>query len=104
MGIEEDAFHPDTRSLSRAFFDHFLALSGSYTGDLAEAAGRNAAFFALGLALLESSLPSGLDPQMEAKVNEELALIQAHGGFADSPLFTCKEDYSQYVPRGHYTR
>lgn len=104
MRIEEDEFYYDMRSLSEAFFDHFLVLSNSYIGDLAEAAGRNAAFFALGLALLESSLPSGLDPQMEAKVNEELALIQAHAGFADSPLFTYKEDYSQYVPRGHYTR
>ena len=104
LRIEEDEFYSDMRSLSQAFFDHFLGLSGSYTGDMAEAAGRNAAFFALGLALLDSSLPSGIDSQMKAKVNEELALIQAHAGFADSPLFTYKEDYSQYVPRGHYTR
>jgi len=38
------------------------------------------------------------------EVNAELALIDAHAGFAPSPLFKYKEDYSQYVPRGHYTR
>ena len=39
-----------------------------------------------------------------ADVRAELALIGAHKGFEPSPLFTYKEDYSQYVPRGHYTR
>ena len=34
----------------------------------------------------------------------ELALIDAHEGFALSPIFKYQEDYSQYVPRGHYTR
>jgi len=37
-------------------------------------------------------------------VDRELALIDAHQGFASSPIFGYPEDYSQYVPRGHYTR
>ena len=37
-------------------------------------------------------------------VRAELALVAAHEGPAPSPLFAYKEDYSQYVPRGHYTR
>jgi len=37
-------------------------------------------------------------------VEAELKLIEAHSGFSDSPVFIYKEDYSQYVPRGHYTR
>jgi len=37
-------------------------------------------------------------------VAKELALIEAHAGFAMSPLFGYNEDYSQYVPRGHYTQ
>jgi len=46
-----------------------------------------------------------LIPALVAKdVQAELALIAAHSGFAPSPLFGYKEDYSQYVPRGHYTR
>ena len=38
------------------------------------------------------------------EVKAELDLIAAHEGFKPSPLFVYKEDYSQYVPRGHYTR
>jgi hypothetical protein len=36
-------------------------------------------------------------------VAQELELIQAHAGFRKSPIFGYEEDYSQYVPRGHYT-
>jgi len=42
-------------------------------------------------------------------VQQELDLIAAHQGFEFSPIFNSttieyKEDYSQYIPRGHYTR
>ena len=37
-------------------------------------------------------------------VDKELELIEQHKGFANSPIFIYKEDYSQYIPRGHYTR
>jgi len=39
-----------------------------------------------------------------AAVQAELALINKHVGFQKSPLFGYQEDYSQYVPRGHYTQ
>ncbi len=38
------------------------------------------------------------------QVEAELALIEAGAGFAESPIFGRDEDYSQYQPRGHYTR
>ena len=45
--------------------------------------------------------------EVPAFVNEdveaEIALIEAHEGFSTSPIFLYNEDYSQYVPRGHYT-
>jgi len=48
---------------------------------------------------------TGLVPPLCRKeVQAELDLIAAHKGFSPSPLFVYKEDYSQYVPRGHYTR
>lgn len=37
-------------------------------------------------------------------VDQELALIDAHQGWEFSPIFIYEEDYSQYVPRGHYTK
>jgi len=37
-------------------------------------------------------------------VEAELALIDAHQGKECSPIMGMYEDYSQYIPRGHYTR
>lgn len=37
-------------------------------------------------------------------VNKELQLISDHKGWDCSPTFLYQEDYSQYIPRGHYTK
>lgn len=37
-------------------------------------------------------------------VNKELDNISKHNGWSKSPLFIYQEDYSQYVPRAHYTK
>ena len=48
----------------------------------------------------EFEVPDFVKPEVE----KELKLIEGHKGFSNSPIFIYKEDYSQYVPRGHYTR
>jgi hypothetical protein len=75
---------------------------GSTSGQVQEAARRNAAFFTVASILLDPGLT--VPSEVQDLVQAELALIEAHQGFADSPIFGYKEDYSQYVPRGHYTR
>ena len=42
-------------------------------------------------------------PELEPDVRRELDLIEGHAGIGPSPVFLYSEDYSQYVPRGHYT-
>lgn len=37
-------------------------------------------------------------------VQEEIKFIEEHEGWEYSPIFIYYEDYSQYVPRGHYTK
>ena len=37
-------------------------------------------------------------------VQKEIELIEEHKGWDYSPLFIYQEDYSQYVPRGHYVK
>jgi hypothetical protein len=37
-------------------------------------------------------------------VQTEIKLIKEHKGWEYSPVFIYQEDYSQYVPRGHYTK
>ena len=41
---------------------------------------------------------------IENLVQAEINLIKEHKGWEYSPIFIYQEDYSQYVPRGHYTK
>jgi len=69
---------------------------------LRDAALRNLAYWAVAARLLDPAAP--IADTVKPLVEGELALIEAHKGFAASPIFGYDEDYSQYVPRGHYTR
>jgi len=69
------------------------------------AARRLVAYFGVGSALLEpdSSIPA----YAQSMVQDELALIQSAEGIQPSAIFPdlpFGEDYTQYIPRGHYTR
>jgi len=69
---------------------------------LKEALKRNVCFFSVAAKLLN---PNFTVPTIAHEiVTEELALIESHDKMCASPLFGYEEDYSQYVPRGHYTR
>ena len=70
--------------------------------DAQEAARKVLAYFAVAEGLLdEASVPPVV---AEDLVQAEWALISSHQGYLQSPIFDYLEDYSQYVPRGHYTR
>ncbi|MFO8081659.1 MAG: DUF3160 domain-containing protein [Armatimonadota bacterium] len=100
--IEENQFAPDMADFSREMMQRSISQHGELSGDLQEAARRNAAYFAVGLRLLN---PDAVPPsQVHSLISEELALIEQQAGFTESPIFGYREDYSQYVPRGHYTR
>jgi len=130
--IETQHLYDDMWNVSVGLLEACLALHEASEGDLKEAAARDAAFLAVGLKLMtpagtqvpgsettpgrgrrpnpkeyqpgdlekyEFDVPDGLGDVVSAEVD----LITAHGGASESPLFIYKEDYSQYVPRGHYT-
>ena len=100
--IEEREFIRDINDLTTALLDDALGLHEQYTGELKKAAKRNVAFLAVAKKLIE---PEAQVPELVAElVAGELAKIDAHAGFDHSDIFIYKEDYSQYVPRGHYTR
>jgi hypothetical protein len=100
--VEEQKLSPALQSLSTTLLADSLALYNASDGDLKAAAGRNAVYFAVALTELTGTAPA-LPADLAALAAQETALIEAHEGFATSPLFYYKEDYSQYVPRGHYT-
>lgn len=100
--IEEREFIPDINDLTTALLDDTLILHEQNIGRLKEAAKHNVAYLAVAKKLID---PNAEVPQLVADlVAGELAKIDAHAGFANSNIFIYKEDYSQYVPRGHYTR
>jgi len=113
---EMEHFIADLEALNASLLAAAEADYASTDGPVREAAWQNLAYFAVAAKLLT---PDADAPEaVRDVVKEELALIDAHEGFAISPLFDryrqqdlprdCKhcfcEDYSQYVPRGHYTR
>lgn len=66
---------------------------------------RALAYLAVAQKLADPSAP--IPAEVAPLVRAELELINAHAGLAGSPIFASSkmiEDYSQYVPRGHYTR
>ncbi|MHC4540522.1 MAG: DUF3160 domain-containing protein [Planctomycetota bacterium] len=100
--IEERQFVPDINSLTGALLDDALRQYGQLHGDLKEAAKRNVAYLSVARRLLDPKAP--IPKFVDGLVLSELAKIDAHSGFKPSDIFIYQADYSQYVPRGHYTR
>jgi len=108
--LETGHFIPDLERLTSALLaatqQQYQTLKG---GPLEEHARRNMAYVAVAARLLE--LPDATPPEAKDLVDAEVALINEHSGISVSPLWDhpdvideLREDYSQYVPRGHYTR
>ncbi|MFQ6058670.1 MAG: DUF3160 domain-containing protein [Anaerolineae bacterium] len=99
---EIEHFVRDLQGLNTAMLKAALGQYQAASGKTKEAALKNVAYFAVASRLLDPQAP--VPREVKALVAQELALIREHAGFADSPIFGYREDYSQYVPRGHYTR
>ncbi len=99
---EKQHFIADLQGLNAAMLASAEADYAAAAGSVRGAARQNLAFFAVATKLLtpDAEVPA----PVQDLVGQELALIEAHAGFARSPIFGYREDYSQYVPRGHYTR
>jgi hypothetical protein len=100
--IEEQEFYNDILKLTDTLFNDALQLYDRLEGDLKDAARRNVAYLTVAGQLIGSSSP--VPESVSSEVSGELAKIQSHSGFEPSDIFIYSEDYSQYVPRGHYTR
>ncbi len=103
--MEREKLEPAIRSLTDALAD---AAAGQYEealGTSMEGAAYGVlAYFSVARQLIEADSPPPLHLAVADVVASELKLIEAHNGIAVSPIFNYEEDYSQYVPRGHYTR
>ena len=110
--LETESFLPFLQSLTHTLFittqQQYKALKGT---SLEDAARRNLAYICVADQLLK--LEDQIPPSVSDLVTAEMNLIKAHNGFEISPIWDrpdlpddqkLREDYSQYVPRGHYTR
>jgi hypothetical protein len=88
-----------TKTLYSSAYDQWAAKSDP---TVKREAWLNRVYFAVASALLEPT--ASVPVELQAEVEAELALIEGAAGPADSPNLGYEEDYSQYKPRGHYTR
>jgi len=124
--LEREHFEPDIRALTAACLESARDLHARLQStELEEIARRVVAYFAVADALINPDAIA--PPEVADLVAGEVMLIEAHGGMGGSIIFSqdcpancdpCDEmpppecldqpcmceDYSQYVPRGHYTR
>ncbi|GAB4150834.1 MAG: DUF3160 domain-containing protein [Planctomycetota bacterium] len=109
--IEEQLFFKDLKALAenlKCDFDARLASKVTAASKKAEELVATddtvaALYLATGYLEVVSKLLAGEWLSDRADVSAELEFIQKHGGFENSALFGYPEDYSQYIPRGHYT-
>ncbi len=110
--IEEREFYKDIVALTRCIISSLEAMPLPERVNTFQQAHQKAlTYFAIGLKALqpEAKLPAGVDPKDAEIVLEKM---KKHEGFWPDPdvahekwpLFRYAEDFSQYVPRGHYTR
>ena len=103
--LEEYVFLPQLKQLNQMLIAQAEAQYQQLTGTKwEEAAQRVLAYLSVGTKLADPNyaIPSAVKDLVDA----ELKLIYAAGGRAPSPIFPLLkygEDYTQYVPRGHYT-
>ncbi|MEA3431979.1 MAG: DUF3160 domain-containing protein [candidate division WOR-3 bacterium] len=99
---EEERFTQDLINLTDAVLNQLeTAYDGAFDTLVREALLLDIAYVSVGYSLIDTTfIPC---PLVDSLVEAELSLIYAHEGYTLSPIFGYSEDYSQYVPRGHYT-
>ncbi|QZY53584.1 DUF3160 domain-containing protein [Crassaminicella profunda] len=65
---------------------------------------KNIAYFGVAWCTLGKELPDTISVEAQELINREVELIDHMEGFEGSAIFPFELDYSQYRPRGHYTR
>jgi hypothetical protein len=111
---EEDYLSSILLDISQDMLDASLTQYGELKGTPFEnAAKRNVAYFSVGLSLLDPDYV--IDASVATEVAQELALIEAGSFMEESVIMNLGEtfasateyesiDYSQFIPRSHYTK
>jgi hypothetical protein len=101
--MEAERLIPLCTELTKHMLEESLATYRALPeGEVKTAALKNVAYF--GVAAKALGVSAELPQDAAQMVAAEWEMIMAHEGRLKSAIFPFMEDYSQYVPRGHYTR
>lgn len=100
--LEMNYLYDDVKTLTNGLIAETKLLHENAKGDVQVALLDNLVYFEIAAKLLDSD--HAISDVAKDKVFAELALIEKAEVIEKSPLFGYREDYSQYKPRGHYTR
>jgi hypothetical protein len=99
--IEQQKLFGDLHAMLLTLFDETMdQYEAAQDSTVRDALTRNLNYLVVATTLLDSTFDSGING---GPFLEELTLIQEHSGPDISPIFGYAEDYTQYIPRGHYT-
>lgn len=102
MTIESKEFIPDLRALlDEMIYQSTLQLADASDAAVAGALEKNLNYLYVATHLLDSTYTPDSPDQA---YYDELQLIAEHDQPVISPIFEYEEDYTQYIPRGHYTK
>lgn len=103
--LEAQQLRSDLEKLTQSMLDKSIYLYGSIKDSrVREQALKNIAYFAVAQQALGGAIPGYIPGEAMDFANAEYALMLEAPGFQESPLFGFDLDYSQFKPRGHYTR
>ena len=121
--LEEEKLSVELKKLNEAMLSTAISQYNEAKGtEWENAAKRNVGFFAVASKLFDSSI--AIPEYVKGEVEQELDLIEQHGEITASPVMNIgltedimietpagpqplqalKEDYTQYIPRGHYDK
>lgn len=102
--IEQEYLYPKLYVLlDQLIAEHKRLLLQTKDKDLIEAINFNLAYLGVSQYLIKENGVE-LYGSMKDIAKKEIDLCNGASSWTDSPLFGRKYDYSQYIPRGHYTR
>jgi len=101
--LEEERLIPLTELFTKRLISQALKTYNLLgPGILKDASLRNLAYLGVASNLLK--LKVNLPPEVQAMVQRELDLIRGRKGLVVGAIFPYAIDYTQFAPRGHYTR
>jgi len=103
--LEAETLITELMALTDSLLGKSVDLYGSLKNErLKEVELKNIAYLGVAKLALGTELPGDMPDKARQLALKEYELVKGQGGYLDSVIFPYKLDYSQYIPRGHYTR